>query len=135
MSQDYNELFTHFKPAEPSDGLFGVILQHFQKEQRFLIIKRSLLFFFIFIVSAAAVVPSFQAARAGLVDSGFIQFFSLLFSDFKIVMTDWQNFIFALLESLPAANLAIFFITILVFLESLKFLLKNIKEVKFVVAK
>lgn len=130
MPRNYNELFAHFKPAEPSDRLFGAILQRFQKEQRLSVIKRSLLFFFIFIGSAAAMVPAFQTTRAGLVESGFVQFFSLFFSDFKIVITDWQNFVFALLESLPAVSLAVFFITLLVFLESLKFLIKNIKEAR-----
>lgn len=132
MSRNYNELFIHFKPAEPSDRLFSAILQRFQKEQRLSSVKRSLLFFFVFIGSAAAIVPAFQITRASLIESGFIQFFALLFSDFKIVITDWQNFVFAILESLPAVSLAMFFVVVLIFLESFKGLLKNIKDIKFV---
>jgi len=133
MSANYNDLFNHFKPAEPSEGLFGIILQRFQKEQCLSFIKRAVLFFLVFIGSVAAIVPGFQTTRAGLVESGFMQFFSLIFSDFKIVITDWQNFSFALLESLPAVSMAIFFSTLLVFLESLRFLVKNIKEAKTIV--
>lgn len=135
MSANYNDLFTHFEPAEPPERLLGIILQRLQKEQRLSIIKRAVLFFFVFIGSAVAIFPAFQITRAGLVESGFVQFFSLFFSDFKIVMTDWQNFIFALLESLPAISLAMFFAIILIFLESFKALLKNAKALKFIAAK
>ena len=39
---------------------------------------------------------------------GFINFFSLMFSDFSSVVTYWQSFAMILLETLPALSLALF---------------------------
>ena len=109
--------------------LLGNIMRRIHKEQQLLFIKRSIIYFVGLVGSMAAFIPTFRMIKTGFVESGFIQFFSLLFSDLNIVMAHWQNFSLALLESLPVMNIIVFAIVIVVFLESLKFLAKEMELV------
>ena len=109
--------------------LFNKIMLRIKTEQRKVILKRKIgIFAFILVISLTGLVPAFSMAWTGFADSGFVQLFSLAFSDTKIVMTYWQNFIFSLLESLPITGLMIAGISLLALLGSLKFLYKNIND-------
>jgi len=113
---------------KPPDGLFESIVNRIHEERRILVLRRRIILFCLgFVVSAAAFIPAWKWLAADLSNSGFLQFFSLLFSDFKIVATYWQNFLMSLLETVPAMSLAVFLAAVFVFLESLNFLAKNIK--------
>jgi ABC-type phosphate/phosphonate transport system permease subunit len=128
MHKNYEKLFAHLKPLEPPEGLFEKIVYCLREEQRFLNVKRRLVIFSIGLIgSVAAFIPVFKMVRTEFVESGFIQFFSLLFSDFGIVISYWQNFAMTLLETLPITSLILLLAVVLVFLESLKSLVKNIK--------
>lgn len=108
--------------------LFNQIMLRIKTEQRKAILKRKIaIFSSVLVVSFAGLIPAFGMAWTGLADSGFIQLFSLVFSDTKIVMTYWQNFVFSLLESLPITGLMIIGISLLALLGAFKFLYKNIQ--------
>jgi hypothetical protein len=72
-------------------------------------------------------VPSLKILLSDFSQSGFIHFFSLMFSDFPAVTTYWQSFTMILLESLPAVSLALFLAVVLVFLQSVKSLNRDVK--------
>lgn len=113
---------------EPPKGLFNKIMARIQEERRLLTIKRQLVIFSLGVAgSAIAFIPAFKMLQTGLYESGFLQFFSLIFSDFGTVISYWQNFVMSLLETLPIINLAILLTIIFVFMGSLKFLVKDIK--------
>jgi len=127
MHKDWENLFNCLETPEPADGLFDKILQRIRKEQRLSIFRRQLALFSIGVVgSSVALIPAFQMVQSELVASGFVEFFSLLFSDLGLVMAHWQNFVFALLESLPVMSIVAFLAVIFIFIESLKFLTHNI---------
>ena len=129
MLKDYEKLFTHLKPAEPPAGLFEKIMWRIQEERRLLVLKRRIAIFSAGLVgSVAAFVPVFRMVQTEIIDSGFWQFFSLVFSDFKIVTTYWQSFAMSLLERFPAISLVLFLACLLVFAELLRFLLRDIKK-------
>jgi hypothetical protein len=110
--------------------LFEKIICRIQKEKRMLNLKRRLAFFSVGLLgSITAFIPTFHLVQHGLAESGFIKFFSLLFSDIRTVMSYWQNFVFALLESLPIVSIAALLATIFVFLESVKFLVQDIRVI------
>ena len=73
-----------------------------------------------------AIIPSFGYLWQSILESGFIQFFSLLFSDGSAIMPYWQNFAMALLESLPAISLLVMLSLIMALLIFCKFLISNI---------
>ena len=116
-----------FIAYKPPEGLYEKVILRLKKEQRLFAIKRLAVFGLTTIGSAIAFIPAFLAVQTNFAESGFMQFFSLLFSDFEIVIIYWQNFTFSLLEALPVMSLIALLGTILIFLESLKFLTRDIK--------
>lgn len=122
-----NQSPQNFIAYEPPKGLFEKVILRLKREQRIAAIRRLAVFGLTTISSALAFIPAFQMAKTGFAESGFGQFFSLLFSDFGIVVAFWQNFALSLLEALPVVSLLVLLGTLLIFLESLKLLVKNIK--------
>jgi len=116
MRQDFEKLFTFSVSPEPAPDLVGKVMQRIRSEQRLAVSKWR---------GAIAFVPAFRMVQSGFTESGFMQFFSLLFTDFSIVMTYWKSFGLSLLEALPVVSLSIFFTIVLVFLESFVQLVKN----------
>ncbi len=128
MRKDYEKLFTHLESLEPPEGLFNRVMNRIKKEKQILILKRRLMVFSVGLAASVAIfIPVFKWAQADLYESGFLQFFSLVFSDFGIVVAYWQNFAMSLLETVPAVSLAILFATVFIFLELLKFWARDMK--------
>jgi hypothetical protein len=126
--KSYKKLFDQTEMAEPSPELFTKIISRIHSEKKILNLKRRLIIFSLgLIISAVALVPAFNIVRADFNESGFSQFFSLLFSDFGAVLTYWQSFTLTLLESLPVMSIAVFLFIIFIFFESLKFLARDMK--------
>lgn len=114
--------------TDPRPQLLGIILEKIHKEERIFVIKHVVLFLIIFVCSIIGIVPAFNMLASDISSSGFNHFFSLIFSDFSSVTTYWQSFGMILLETLPAVSLALFLAVVLTFLESAKFLTKDIKK-------
>jgi len=115
---------------QPPKGLFEKILKRIHKEERLLVLRKVIIFSFILLGSLAGFAPSLKMLISDLDNSRFINFFSLIFSDFSTVATYWQNFAMILLETLPVLSLALFLSILLIFLQSTKSLLKNFKIIK-----
>ncbi|MDD5626397.1 MAG: hypothetical protein PHW01_00055 [Patescibacteria group bacterium] len=133
MHKNYEQLFSHLTPPEMPDNLFEKTMRRIQKERQSSILKRKVMILSIGMIgiigAAAAFIPAFKMAQTELSESGFPYFLSLIFSDFETVVAYWQNFIMSLLETLPVMGLATLLLTILVFLGSLKFLVRNVKSI------
>jgi len=113
---------------EPPKELYGKIMKRIRKEERFLLMKKRLAAaFLVMLGSGAMLIPAFGAVRTGMAESGFMEFLSLIFSDFKLVLAFWQSFSWALLESFPATSFAGFLAVILVFLGALKYITQDLK--------
>lgn len=127
MRKDYEKLFATLSPPELPEGLFDRVMKGIQKEKKLMILKRRIALFSIgFVGSFVAFFPTFKTLETNIYSSGFMQFSSLIFSDFKIIITYWQNFAMTLLETLPAINLAGFLTVLFVFFISLRFLTRDI---------
>lgn len=115
---------------EPPIGLFEKIISRIHRERRILTIKRRIIIFSVGLVgSLAAFFPALKMVSAELSSSGFNQFFSLIFSDFTVVMRYWQSFVMTLLETLPVMSLMVLLAVIFILLESSKYLAKNVKAI------
>ena len=112
---------------EPPAGLLEKIIKRIHKEERLLVFRKIALFSTTLIGSIIAFFPTFKMLMFDFNQSGFLNFFSLMFSDFSTVSTYWQSFVMILLESLPAVSLALFLAILLVFLQSVRSLTKNVK--------
>jgi hypothetical protein len=125
MPNDFEKLFSHFKAVEPTDSLLPKIMRRIQKKRQWLAVRRLVVFSFGLGASTTAFVLALKLAWIGFVESGFAEFLSLLFTDTATIAVYWRNFIFSLLEALPATSLIALLIAALVFLESFKFFARN----------
>ena len=66
-----------------------------------------------------------------LTSSGFMQFFSLLFSDGGMMLAHFKDYAWSLAESLPAANIALFLACVLACGTSFVFIVRTIKKIRY----
>jgi len=128
MNKYYEKIFTNLKSPKPPENLFNKVMSRIRQEKNLLTVKRRMAVFSAGLISSAvAIIASFRVVESEMIKSGFIQFASLIFSDMGTVLSNWQNFVLALLESLPVVSIAVFLLTIFAFLQSLKFLARDSK--------
>lgn len=113
----------------PPPGLLDKILKRIHREERLLVLRRFILFSTTLVVSIIGFIPTFKMLLSDSAESGFLHFFALIFSDFSTVAAYWQSFAMILLETLPAASLALLLIILFTFLGSLRYLIRNIKVI------
>lgn len=129
MSQNYEKLFTASPQPEVPAGLLNRIMVNINKKKLAAMRLRFVLFAVGFVCSLAAVIVSFKYVVSGFSESGFADFFDLLFSDSGSVMNYWQSYVYTLLETLPAVSIAAFLAAVFASLETVKFLVRDIKSV------
>ncbi|MDD5750397.1 MAG: hypothetical protein PHU56_01970 [Candidatus Pacebacteria bacterium] len=109
-------------------ALFAKIMLRIAAERRKMLLRRKIVgFSLILTVSSAGLIPAVKMAYAGFAGSGFVQLFSLIFSDTAVVMSLWKNFLLSLLETMPITGLVVAGASLLLVLGSLKFLSKSLK--------
>lgn len=124
MDKKYTEI-------EPPAYLLGKIMERIEKEERILMLKKRIAFFFTGLFGLmTGLIYVFRLAQTTIVESGFSQYFSLLFSDTAIVTNYWQNFFITLLETFPITETAVSLFFILLILQVIKFLAKDFKNIK-----
>jgi len=129
---NYHQLFTHLKPAEPPTGLLTSVMSRLTRaERRAIFLSRCRLFFvsLLLLGSLGSLIPVFRTISADLSASNFFSYFSLLFSDFSIVVSSWQSYLFTLLESLPVFSLTLSLGLTLVVLAALRFFVRDFRVV------
>jgi len=115
-------------PEFPTD-LFDKVIDNIETKRKLRDFKKRIIFSFFGIFSSSLIsIPLFKAVWTYLGESGFLRFFSLIFSDFKLVLSSWQNFGLSLLESIPIISLTLFLISIFILFESIKYLIKYSKS-------
>jgi hypothetical protein len=128
MSKNYQNLFSLMtQPDLPRDLLANVMDQIHRQRQVAKTRNRLIVFSLGLVGSVAAFIPMIKSLIVGLNNSGFFQFFSLLFTDSKTVLAYWDNFLLTLLESLPILSLIAVLAIVLIFLESLKNFFHDLK--------
>lgn len=128
MENEYKILFNNLKDETPPDELFERIILRIGKEEKKQKVKKRIVFFSVFLtISFLGLVYSFVMVQNALISSGFMEFLSLIFSDFSIIAKYWQNFAFTLLESLPVFSIVISLSMLSLVLGFFTFLVKDIK--------
>jgi hypothetical protein len=114
----------------PPKGLLEKILKRIHKEERLLVFKKIIIFSVMLMGSLAGLVPALRMLLSDFSRSGFVSFFSLIFSDPSVVAMYWRSFTMILLETLPALSLALFLTVLLILLQSIKSLTRSLKIIK-----
>lgn len=112
---------------EPPTGLLEKILKRIHREERTLVLRKVFIFSATLVGSFIGFIPSVKMLFSDFTQSGFLNFSSLFLSDFSTVMAHWQSFLMVLLETLPVISLAFFLAVLLLFLQSIRSLSKNVK--------
>lgn len=93
---------------QPKADLYGRIIKQINYEGKLLILKRRLILRSAgFLLSVFALIPLALRLFSDIAQSGFPQFFSLLFSDFGIVMANIGDYVLSLLELTPVTSLSL----------------------------
>lgn len=132
MNKDNNlkKLFSNLELFEPKNELYENILENIEIKQKVILSRRRFFIFAtLFLLSLISLIPAIKMLVNDFTNSGFIQFFSLIFSDSQIILNYWQSFVLTLLESLPIISTVIFLGILFVMLESIRFISKDIKFV------
>lgn len=118
--------------TNPSPQLYLKIMKRLRQEERILAGKKIVLFSILFSSSLAGLVSVGRMLVLQLQTSGFISFASLIFSDFDVAAAYWQNLLMAILEAMPTMSIALCLAILLIALQSVRLLSKNIKTILWI---
>lgn len=132
MLNDFQKLFDQLPTSEPKSWVLDKVMNRIARSQRISVLTRGFFYLFTLIGSIATFVPAIRSLISDLASSGFLSYLSLILSDARIVLTSWQSFGLALLESVPMLSIVFTLVVLLVFLESLKYLVQMIRPLSAV---
>lgn len=119
MKRTYNQLFESLPDIDPPMDLEGTIIKIVRSEQK----KLARIYFATqSIISGASLVGLIETGiylLNSFKKTGFYEYASLIFSDPASLSNIWKEFIFSLVESLPALTLIVFLSVTTLFIWSL----------------
>ncbi len=130
MNQSYEKLFDQMDYPQPATDLLDKIILRIKREERKKIKQQLIIFSLSSMASLVGLILTFLLVRIKIIESGFNQFFSLLFSDLHIVLMYWQNYAFTLLETLPINSLLLFLGSLLILVISARIILQDLKKLR-----
>ncbi|PIP26617.1 MAG: hypothetical protein CO140_03985 [Candidatus Moranbacteria bacterium CG_4_9_14_3_um_filter_40_7] len=125
MNQKLSQIFKNIAEIEPTAGLEVLIAQKigFQKERA---LKRKLIFSYAGLAgSGLAAFGAVFSFGGTILQSEFWNLATLLFSDWLVVMGNWQDFLYSLLETFPVVSAIAILIPIFTLFLSLNAYLNN----------
>jgi hypothetical protein len=78
------------------------------------------------LASLAGLIPAFKILSTDLGQSGFYEYFSLIFSDGGSIVSFWKELVFSIAESLPVMSIVLSLCLMFVFFLSIKYATKQI---------
>lgn len=92
--------------TRPPKALFEIVSKRISQERKLKQLKRRLFFYTLaFTFSLILCLISLFWSKSQFSKSGFFEYLSLIYFDFNIVLTYWQDFALTLLEILPISGL------------------------------
>ena len=117
MRQDREKIFQSIEHIEPPYGLLGSILARISEAQRRNARTRLAFWSAGALVALGALVPVLRYAGQEFSQSGFYDYFSLLFSDGSMLLANsWKELALSLAESLPLMGVTLVLATFFVLL-------------------
>ncbi len=128
MLKDYEKIFSEISNPKPSAGLLRRILARIESEKQSMAIRRKLFWLSVFsLVSLPLIGFSWLDFQSSASESGLFQLISLVFTDFSVITSHFQDFAMSVAEALPILTLAGFLTGMLIFVESFLTLIRNAK--------
>ncbi len=125
MEKELKKVFQKAK-YEESSGLASGIWQNIairsKRKARFELWA----FSFIGIISLTGLVPALKALSNNLVQSGFYEYFSLIFSNSSSLLSYWKELAFSIAESLPVMSIVLSLSLVFIFFLSIKYATRQV---------
>lgn len=100
---------------QPKADLYDRVINRINREEKLMILRKKLILeSFGLIMSFFIFIPLTLKLLSDIAKSGLMQFLSLLFTDFAIVMANIGDYVLSLLESTPVVSLSLTLATLLV---------------------
>ena len=103
------QIFSKLETPEPPAGLARAILVRIERRERRVLIAKIVASVCMFGVSLLVIGVGLVDFRASLAETGFLQFASLIFSDFSTIASNLPDFALSMIESFPAFSAAAMF--------------------------
>src|SRR3989339_921542 len=129
MPDNFKKLFSQLSEIHIPDGLADKIAKEINHRQRRMIFIKSSLFVFTALFSGVLLFLATASTRVAFVESGFVQYFSLLFSDASAVFESSGSFMYVLIQTLPAFKIAITTGVLIIFLLTIRWTLNNLRKI------
>lgn len=100
------KVFSRLETPEPPTGLARAILVRIDRRERKVLVLKIAASACVFGVSLLIIGVGFSNFHTSIVESGFLQFASLLFSDFSLIASNIPDFALSMLESFPVFSAA-----------------------------
>jgi len=125
MEKDLKKAFQNMT-FEPKESLGDDIwLNIIAREKRSTRVKLYI-FSVVSFLSVLGLIPALEALFNQFTQSGFYEYFSLIFSSGSNLFSYWKELVLSLAESLPIMNIIFSFSLVFIFLLSLRYVLKQI---------
>jgi len=117
--------------VDPPAGLKANVLTRVEKaiEQRNR--NRKIIGFSLLSASTLSCVYFLMMTARALQQSGFSAYWSLIFSDSKIVLANFGSFALSLIDSLPFFAITVMFLSVFIILISIRYATNNAKELSY----
>jgi len=125
IDAQFQALFHHFPKASEEGIFFERILFALREEERRRARSRAFGGAVMAFAAFAALIPASRELYSAVFSSGFIKYFSLLFSDVGSIGLYWGDFLSALSEAVPVFSVALVFGLFSLLLLGLRFFGKN----------
>jgi ABC-type phosphate/phosphonate transport system permease subunit len=126
MFHDYDKLFATLELPAPRPELVRIVLARIAAERRQAAVRRVVAFAAVSLGALSALVLSGRELLLEVSQSGFAQLSTLVLSDATLVASYWQDYVFSLLETLPALSAAVVLGTSLAMLAALGGLISSL---------
>lgn len=132
MSDKLEKLFKNTKDLEPAAGLERAVLARIETEKSLIIKRKRIISIFGLTFSGMAAIWAGLTFGSEIAQSEFWRLMSLAFSDLGIVLANWKDFSYSLLETFPVIYIAIIIAPIFTLFLSIGSYLNNRNHYKFI---
>jgi hypothetical protein len=130
MLKDFENFFSMIDHPTPPPDLLRGILSRIESEKEAMAVRNKIFWLSIFSFASLLVVAfswlNFQNAAS---ESGLFQLVSLMFTDFSVMISHYQDFLISVTEALPILAIVGLLAGTLIFVESFLTLLRNARFV------
>lgn len=125
MAKDFQEIFTYLEEKIPKQELLSKVLVAIRKQEIKRKNQKMAGFLLLSLVIAFTVPFTSQMLISQINNSGIAYFLGAIVNDFHSFLNFWQEFILAILESLPITGLLVFAVSLEAFIFAFRLFLRE----------